>query len=139
MRNGNYKRDKDGNWFISYKRLNPHAGVSKLGTGPGVSRPVYEDIEYPIHPSCVLVMHKSYEGKEVNFRTKVDCLEECYGKCGECNSLKEYAIVINQEEEKKNDEWDAIENEFLNSPGRFGRSTFAWLKENFEIPTRKNI
>ncbi len=106
-------------WYVRYDYLSPHAGISKKGTGPGVTRVFCEVNELMIHLQSDFPENVE-EGQEVEFEIKnYDGFE--------------LAVLTNSHEET----WDSIEQEFLNSPRRFGSSSFVWLEENFEIPRRK--
>lgn len=37
--------------------------------------------------------HKIKEGQEVNFHVGIDCLKDCMGLCGECDSMEKYPRI----------------------------------------------
>lgn len=51
-------------WEVEYEEIQPHAGVSKMGTGPGSINKITENKRIPLHPSFYEIAE---EGKEVEF------------------------------------------------------------------------
>lgn len=57
-------------WEVEYDHLIPHAGISKIGTGPGVNKKIYEKRRIALHPSDLYNPDGTlfpYDGREVEF------------------------------------------------------------------------
>ncbi len=71
MKKGICKKNPNG-WEIEYEELQPHAGVSKMGTGPGAGKKIYVTKTIPVHPSDFKFCE---EGQELEFNEYLEYIE----------------------------------------------------------------
>lgn len=57
----------DNGWVIQYNYKHPHAGISKKGTGPGVSMPYTDKRIVFLHPYDIKKLQPEDSGRSVEF------------------------------------------------------------------------
>lgn len=131
-------RNINNEWVVKFQQHIPHAGVSKMGTGPGANRKIYLDSNLPVHPSCESFLHKYIDGNEVEFIFKIDSILEIPNENIFENISRPYALIIDKDEDIE-ETWDDIIKMYSNSTNDMLTisNLKTWLENNFEIPKRK--
>lgn len=132
-------------WVVEYQQLLPHAGVSKMGTGPGVGKKFYVTKTIPLHPHDVFNPDGTLfaeDGKEIEF---------------EIDHSTPLGMVLGQEQfsgimqqvygvgaKVTHVTWDDIRDFMLSDEGlgdEESNKAFKWVieefkKRNYEIPKK---
>lgn len=118
----------NGEWMVEYDHHHVHAGISKMGTGPGVGKKITEKKRLPIHISAIGI--KFIEEKEIEFEELMVFIKTGQCMAGEVEGYNmTFARIINKEEPQEN--WDEI----FQDVGQY-ESLADYLKKNYLPPKR---